>query len=87
MARQGTPSKTVLTKAGPVAVEGNRDILEPWTGDGGKGAKYWLQVLVEIKNRGVEDVLILDGEGLKGLPDSVTTAGPVTSVQTCVIHL
>src|SRR5690242_12380248 len=70
-----------------VTVNGERDILGLWAGDGGEGAKFWLQVLTEIKNRGVHDVCILVCDGLKGLPDSVTTVWPQTTVQTCVIHL
>jgi putative transposase len=70
-----------------VTVTGERDILGLWAGDGGEGAKYWLQVLTEIKNRGVEDVCILVCDGLKGLPDSVGAVWPLTIVQTCVIHL
>jgi putative transposase len=58
-----------------------------WAGDGGEGAKYWLQVFTELKNRGLEDVLMLVCDGLKGLPDAVETVWPRTIVQTCVIHL
>jgi hypothetical protein len=54
-----------------VTTAGERDILGRWAGDGGEGAKHWLQVLTEIKNRGVEDVCILVCDGLRGLPDSV----------------
>jgi putative transposase len=68
-------------------VSGERDILGLWAGDGGEGAKFWLQVLTEIKNRGVADVCILVCDGLKGLPDSVNAVWPLTVVQTCVIHL
>jgi putative transposase len=70
-----------------VTVTGERDILGLWAGDGGEGAKYWLQVLTEVKNRGVEDVCVLVCDGLKGLPDSVSAVWPLTIVQTCVIHL
>src|SRR3954452_15899746 len=70
-----------------VTVDGRRDVLGIWAGEGGEGAKYWLQVLTEIKNRGVEDVCILVCDGLKGLPDSVSAVWPRTVVQTCVIHL
>jgi len=70
-----------------VTVEGHRDVLGIWAGDGGEGAKYWLQVFTELKNRGLEDVLMLVCDGLKGLPDAVETAWPRTIVQTCVIHL
>ena len=53
----------------------------------GESAKYWLAVLTELKNRGVRDVFFLVCDGLKGLPDSVATVFPDTTVQTCVIHL
>ena len=52
-----------------VSVNGERDILGLWAGDGGEGAKFWLGVLTEIKNRGVQDVCIVVCDGLKGLPD------------------
>ena len=70
-----------------VTVGGERDILGLWAGDGGEGAKYWLQVLTEIKNRGVADVCIAVCDGLKGLPEAINTVWPQTVVQTCVIHL
>ncbi|OBA42049.1 MULTISPECIES: IS256 family transposase [unclassified Nocardia] len=70
-----------------VTVAGERDILGLWAGDGGEGAKYWLQVLTEIKNRGVADVCIAVCDGLKGLPEAINTVWPATVVQTCVIHL
>jgi hypothetical protein len=55
-----------------VTVNGERDILGIWAGAGGEGAKYWLGVLTEIKNRGVEDVCIAVCDGLKGLPEAGT---------------
>src|SRR5690349_12003132 len=73
-----------------VTVDGHRDILGIWAGEGGtggEGAKFWLQVLTEIKNRGVADVCIAVCDGLKGLPEAITTAWPQTVVQTCVLHL
>ncbi|MCC2281034.1 transposase, partial [Streptomyces sp. ET3-23] len=70
-----------------VTVEGTREILGIWAGDGGEGAKHWLQVFTELKNRGVEDVLMLVCDGLKGLPDAVETVWPRTVVQTCIVHL
>jgi transposase-like protein len=69
-----------------VTVEGTRDILGIWAGDGGEGAKYWLQVFTELKNRGLDDVLMLVCDGLKGLPDAVETVWPRTIVQTCIVH-
>ena len=70
-----------------VTAEGHRDILGIWAGDGGEGAKYWLHVFTELKNRGVDDVLMLVCDGLKGLPEAVETVWPRTIVQTCVVHL
>ncbi|MGW1871571.1 IS256 family transposase [Streptomyces mauvecolor] len=70
-----------------VTVEGTREILGLWAGDGGEGAKYWLQVLTEIKNRGVGDVCMVVCDGLKGLPDAIATAWPQAITQTCVVHL
>ena len=70
-----------------VTVAGERDILGLWAGDGGEGAKFWLQVLTELKNRGVADVCIAVCDGLKGLPDAITTVWELTVVQQCIIHL
>jgi putative transposase len=92
--RDGKVANRPVYVAIGVSVNGERDILGLWIGEGridgrqpGEGAKFWQQVLTEIKNRGVEDVLILVCDGLKGLPDSVNNVWPLTTVQTCVIHL
>jgi len=79
-------NRPVYTAIG-VTVDGKRDILGLWIGTGGEGAKYWLQVLTEIKNRGVEDVCIVVCDGLKGLPESIEATWPLAVVQTCVLHL
>jgi putative transposase len=70
-----------------VSVDGHRDILGVWAGDGAEGAKYWLAVLTELKNRGVADVCIAVCDGLKGLPEAITTVWPQALVQACVLHL
>jgi putative transposase len=70
-----------------VTCAGERDILGLWAGDGGEGAKFWLAVLTEIKNRGTADVCIVVCDGLKGLADAVITVWDRAVVQTCVIHL
>src|SRR6266496_2941392 len=70
-----------------VTCSSERNILGLWAGDGGEGAKFWLQVLTEIKNRGVEDVCIAVCDGLKGLPESITTTWQYTQVQACILHL
>jgi transposase-like protein len=70
-----------------VSVHGERDILGLWAGDGSEGAKFWLAVLTELKNRGVADVCIAVCDGLKGLPEAISSVWERTVVQTCVIHL
>lgn len=85
--RDGQVANRPIYVALAVTVDGNRDVLGLWAGDGGEGAKYWQQVLTEIKNRGVEDVLMLVCDGLKHLPDTVGHVWPQTIVQTCVVHL
>ncbi|GHD96001.1 hypothetical protein GCM10010508_63020 [Streptomyces naganishii JCM 4654] len=70
-----------------VTVEDTRDILGIWAGDGGEGAKYWLHVFTELKNRGLGDVLMLVCDGLKGPPEAVEAVWPRAIVQTCVVHL
>ncbi|MFR9774411.1 IS256 family transposase, partial [Nocardia sp. SC052] len=66
---------------------GEKDILGLWTGTGGEGAKFWLSVLTDIRNRGVKDVFFLVCDGLKGLPEVVGNVWPLATVQTCIIHL
>jgi len=70
-----------------VTVNGERDILGLWAGDGGEGAKFWLGVLTELKNRGVADVCIVVCDGLKGLPESISTTWTYAQVQACILHL
>jgi len=70
-----------------VTVEGKRDILGIWPSSGGEGPKFWLAVLTELRNRGVDDVCIVCCDGLKGLPDAIATTWPLAVVQTCVLHL
>ena len=85
--RDGQVANRPVYVAIGVSVNGERDVLGLWAGDGGEGAKYWLSVLTEIKNRGVADVCILVCDGLKGLPEAVAATWPLTVVQTCVLHL
>ena len=70
-----------------VTCGGERDILGLWAVDVGEGAKFWLAVLTEIKNRVTNDVCIVVCDGLKGLPEAITTVWDRAIVQTCVIHL
>lgn len=70
-----------------VDVEGRKHVLGVWLGDGNEGAKFWLSVLTEIRNRGALDVFLVCCDGLKGLPDAIEATWPDALVQTCVIHL
>ena len=79
-------NRPVYTVVG-VTVHGERDIPGLWAGDGREGARFWLQVLTEIRNRGVQDVCIAVCDGLRGLPDVITAVWPLVTVQACVVHL
>ena len=71
--RDGSVSNVPAYVAMGINTAGERDVLGLWVGDGGEGAKYWLTVLTELKNRGVADVYICCCDGLKGLPDAIET--------------
>ncbi|ALL85866.1 transposase (plasmid) [Pseudonocardia sp. EC080619-01] len=85
--RDGQVANRPVYAAIGVTVDGCKDVLGLWTGVGGEGAKFWMSVLVDLKNRGVRDVLFLVCDGLKGLPEVVANVWPQTIVQTCVVHL
>lgn len=87
--RDGNVANRPIYLALGVTVDGERDILGLWAGEhgDGEGAKFWLRILTEIKNRGTTDVLMLVCDGLKGLPDAVAGVWPQTVVQTCIVHL
>jgi len=85
--RDGKVANRPIYVALAVTVEGERDILGLWAGDGGEGAKHWLQVLTELRNRGVDDVCMVVCDGLKGLPDAIEQVWPLAITQTCVVHL
>jgi putative transposase len=85
--REGQVANRPVYVAIGVTADGERDILALWAGDGGEGAKYWLHVLTEIKNRGAADVCMVVCDGLTGLPDAVSSVWPRAIVQTCVVHL
>jgi putative transposase len=69
-----------------VDMSGRKNVLGLYLGEN-EGAKFWLQVLTELKNRGVEDIFILCADGLKGLPESVEASFPQAIFQTCVVHM
>ena len=69
-----------------VQADGTKDILGIWI-ETSEGAKFWLRVMNELKNRGVEDILIAVVDGLKGFPEAINAAFPQALVQTCIVHL
>lgn len=85
--RDGQVANRPIYMALAVTCEGTREILGLWAGDGGEGAKYWMHVLTEIKNRGVADVCMVVCDGLKGLPEAIEALWPRAITQTCVVHL
>jgi transposase-like protein len=85
--RDGQVANRPFYAAIGVTLDGDKDILGLWAGAGGEGAKFWMSVLTDLRNRGVKDVFFLVCDGLKGLPEVVTNVWPQTVVQTCVIHL
>lgn len=82
----GTVQRRACYLALGVTVEGERDVLGLWFQET-EGAKFWMQVLTELKQRGVSDVLICCIDGLKGFPEAIEAIFPKTVVQTCVVHL
>lgn len=79
----------VLSKAAytclSIDLEGHKDMLGIWVGEA-EGANYWLGILTELRNRGVEDILISAVDGLKGFPDAIESVFPGCEVQQCIIH-
>jgi putative transposase len=85
--RDGQVANRPFYAAIGVTLAGERDILGLWAGTGGEGAKFWMAVLTDLKNRGVNDTFFVVCDGLKGLPDVVSNVWPQAIVQTCIIHL
>jgi putative transposase len=88
--RDGQVANRPIYAAIGVTLEGRRDVLGLWAGqggEGGEGAKFWMQVLVDLKNRGLGDVFFVVCDGLKGLPEVVGNVWPAAIAQTCVVHL
>jgi putative transposase len=69
-----------------VNMEGERDVLGMWFQET-EGAKFWMQVLNELKQRGIQDILIACVDGLKGFPEAIEAVFPKTTIQTCIVHL
>ena len=82
--------KHVINKAVYLAlgvnIEGHKELLGMWISEN-EGAKFWLNVLTELQNRGVNDILIACVDGLKGFPEAINTVFPQTQVQLCIVHM
>ena len=86
--RDGQVANRPVYVAMGITLEGQRDVLGMWVGpSGGEGAKQWMNMLTELKNRGIADACIVCCDGLKGLPDAISATWPEAVVQTCVVHL
>jgi putative transposase len=86
MRHEGRVENRAVYVAIGVDLEGRKDVLGLWT-SGSEGAKFWLGVLTELKNRGVKDVLIACVDGLKGFPQAIESVFPQARVQLCIVHM
>lgn len=83
---QGTVCNKAVYLALGISPDGRKHILGLWI-DPNEGAKFWLRIVNELRNRGVRDILIAVVDGLKGFPEAINAAFPQTLVQTCIVHL
>jgi putative transposase len=83
---EGTVKNKAVYLALGVRADGTKEILGIWI-EQTEGAKFWLRVMTELKNRGVEDVLIAVVDGLKGFPQAINAVFPQAQIQTCIVHL
>ena len=84
--RDGQVANRPIYAAIGVSLDGERDILGLWAGQGGEGAKFWMAVLTDLRNRGVKDTFFVVCDGLKGLPEVVSNVWPEAIVQTSSIN-
>ncbi len=84
--RNGKVENVAVYNVLGVDPEGKREILGHWIGEGGEGANFWLSVITDLQNRGVQDVFIAAVDGLKGFSDAIHAIFPQAKVQRCVIH-
>lgn len=85
--RDGQVANRPIYAAIGVTLAGEKDVLGLWAGTGGEGAKFWMSVLTDLRNRGVKDTFFVVCDGLKGLPEVVGNVWSQAIVQTCIIHL
>src|SRR6202043_357342 len=86
MRDEGTVRNKAVYLAIGVSADGRKEVLGIWI-EQTEGAKFWMRVMSEIKNRGVNDILIAIIDGLKGFPEAINSVFPETQIQTCIVHL
>ena len=86
MRHEGRVENRAVYVAVGIKLDGCKDVLGLWTGNT-EGAKFWLTILTELKNRGMQDVFIACVDGLKGFPEAIETVFPRTLVQLCIVHM
>jgi putative transposase len=86
MRHEGRVENRAVYIAVGIKMDGYKDVLGLWTGNT-EGSKFWLTILTELRNRGVQDVFIACVDGLKGFPEAIETVFPKTLVQLCIVHL
>jgi putative transposase len=84
--REGKVVNTAVYIVLGVDLDGHRDVLGHWVGDGGEGANFWLSVVTDLQNRGVQDIFIAAIDGLQGFKDAIQAVFPQTQIQRCIIH-
>src|SRR3546814_2241367 len=82
---EGMVRKEAIHIALGVIADGTKVVLGLWL-EQNEGAKFWLRVMNELRNRGVEDIMLTVVDGLKGFPDAITAVFPEAMVQTCIVH-
>jgi transposase-like protein len=84
--RDGRVQNTAVYIVLGVDVDGHRDVLGHWVGDGAEGANFWLSVVTDLQARGVEDIFIACIDGLSGFKEAINAVFPLTQIQRCIIH-
>jgi putative transposase len=83
---QGTVTNKSAYLAVGVNIQGTKEVLGLWL-ESNEGAKFWLKIMTELKNRGVADMFLVCCDGLKGFPEAIEAAFPRSTVQTCIVHM
>ena len=83
---EGKAAKKAVYIALGLNIDGKKDVLGLWVGES-EGAKFWMGIMTELKNRGVDDILIACIDGLKGLPEAINAVYPKTHIQLCIVHM